>query len=510
MSLTCCPDLQGVLLDIDPADKIKYVPPEETLAALEEVSINILSPDSIAEAQKNCPEVQAHRDGKGPKGVVVDDVVMGNVSLLCEVSDVRNPRPVVPVGQRSLILNLFHHVDHPSVRETGRRTCSQYYWPKMKKDITSFVTTCHPCQLAKQARSVDPGVGDFPVPDKRFSFIHLDIVGPMPESSGFKYLLTILDRTSRWLEALPLRADSSEEVCRAFMEYVSRFGIPLRACSDNGNAFISNLFQGIMKTFNVQVTFSPAYHAATNGAVERQHQTIKNSLKAALVDMGNVHKDKWFQALPWVLLGKRIQYQPHLDASAAQLVLGKSPIIPGQLLGDPGPPLNSTQVRSLLDQLYKLADRPPVQMSGRRIQKDISHTERVTHVYIKVDNPKNLHPKWEGPYPVVTRPSRSTLTVELGKFADGSSRLQTYHWSSAKAAHMREGALVGQRPKLGRKPQDNAPQTTPQTSEPDYWPVSTETQPVEQDLPLVGPPPEPGNFQTRQSRSTRNPNPKYK
>ena len=85
----------------DPADKIKYVPPEETLAALEEVSINILSPDSIAEAQKNCPEVQAHRDGKGPKGVVVDDVVMGNVSLLCEVSDVRNPRPVVPVGQRS-------------------------------------------------------------------------------------------------------------------------------------------------------------------------------------------------------------------------------------------------------------------------------------------------------------------------------------------------------------------------------------------------------------------------
>ena len=84
----------------------------------------------------------------------------------------------------------------------------------MKKDITSFVTTCHPCQLAKQARSVDPGVGDFPVPDKRFSFIHLDIVGPMPESSGFKYLLTILDRTSQWLEALPLKADSSEEVCR--------------------------------------------------------------------------------------------------------------------------------------------------------------------------------------------------------------------------------------------------------------------------------------------------------
>ena len=45
-------------------------------------------------------------------------------------------------------------------------------------------------------------------------------------------------------------------------------------------------------TFNIKVNFSPAYHAATNGAIERQHQTIKNSLKACLVDMGNVHKDK--------------------------------------------------------------------------------------------------------------------------------------------------------------------------------------------------------------------------
>ena len=131
------------------------------------------------------------------------------------------------------------------------------------------------------------------------------------------------------------------------MQWVSRFGLPDRAMSDNGNAFVANLFQDILKTFNIQVSFSPAYHAATNGAIERAHQTMKNSLKASLIDMGNTHRDEWMRALPWVLLGKRVQYQPHLDASSAQLVLAKAPKIPGQLLGEPGPPLNTAQTRAV-------------------------------------------------------------------------------------------------------------------------------------------------------------------
>ena len=112
----------------------------------------------------------------------------------------------------------------------------------MRKDITAFARSCHPCQVAKQSATVRPGVGDFPVPDKRFSHIHLDIVGPLPPSEGYKYLLTIFDRTTRWVEAFPLMADSSHEVARAFMQWISRFGLPDRAISDNGNAFVANLF----------------------------------------------------------------------------------------------------------------------------------------------------------------------------------------------------------------------------------------------------------------------------
>ena len=138
---------------------------------------------------------------------------------------------------RSLIVNVLHHQDHPSAKETLRRCSRDYYWPCMRKDIENFVKTCHPCQVAKKSPTVNPGTGSFEVPDQRFSAIHLDIVGPLPDSEGKKYILTILDRCSRWLECYPLSRDSSEEVCKGFLAWVSRYGLPGVAYSDQGNAF---------------------------------------------------------------------------------------------------------------------------------------------------------------------------------------------------------------------------------------------------------------------------------
>ena len=149
------------------------------------------------------------------------EVDFSGCQLYCEVSDRNNPRPLVPLSQRELVLNLLHHQDHPSAKETLRRVAKSYYWPSIKRDVEGFVKTCHPCQVAKQSATVNPGVSAFPVPDKRFTTIHLDVVGPLPASGpeGYKYLLSILDRTSRWIECYPMVNATSAECCRAFMEW---------------------------------------------------------------------------------------------------------------------------------------------------------------------------------------------------------------------------------------------------------------------------------------------------
>ena len=242
--------------------------------------------------------------------------------------------------------------------------------------------------------------------------------------------------------------------------------------------------------------------------------------------MGDTHREHWYSALPWIMLGRRVSFQPNLDASAAQMVLNMSPRLPGQLLGHPGPPLSNSQVRALLDQLYRLADRPPVQTSGKREFLDIENeTANVTHVYVKVDKPDSLCPKFEGPYKVISRPSRSTVEVKIGMFKSGEPRTLTFHWSLCKPAFMREDATEGSRPMLGRKPKsrtsssDDDSSSTDVMVEPQLGTPSVSAEFSSTGFSHPNPPTVKSaatdtnkftrEIQTRQTRRTRNPNPNY-
>ena len=64
--------------------------------------------------------------------------------------------------------------------------------------------SCEGCQTAKISRHNKPVFGKFDEPTERFDHIHIDIVGPLPYADGFRYLLTCVDRFTRWPEAIPL------------------------------------------------------------------------------------------------------------------------------------------------------------------------------------------------------------------------------------------------------------------------------------------------------------------
>ena len=82
---------------------------------------------------------------------------------------------------------------------------SRVTWPFMKRDIARWVADCQECGRTKVTRQPPAAVQPIPVPTRRFSHIHVDFVGPLTVSrEGFRYLLTIKDRSSRWLEAIPL------------------------------------------------------------------------------------------------------------------------------------------------------------------------------------------------------------------------------------------------------------------------------------------------------------------
>merc|ERR1711990_693777 len=104
------------------------------------------------------------------------------------------------------------------------------------------------------------------------------------------------------------------------------------------------------------------YSPMSNSMVERQHLNLKNSLKSALLDMGNAHQDKWVDQLPWTLLARRVALHQDVGASPSELVFGKVPLIPG-VIAKEGMEMTTPQLRDLLTNLQRKSALPAVQTS---------------------------------------------------------------------------------------------------------------------------------------------------
>ena len=291
-----------------------------------------------------------------------------------------------------------------------------------------------------------------------------------------------------------------------------------------------------MTKLNIKVSYSALYRPQAIGMLERQHRPLKDSLKAAIEEMGDKYQDRWMEFLPLVLLGRRTAYQPDLGASASELTFGLNLKIPGQLLLDPAAEESEEEIKSLIQSVKLKTDSAAVQPSRHNLpEKGLKDVPAgVTHVYTRQHQTKGLDCPYEGPFRIAERLSRSTIKIEVGLFKNGERRYEVRHLNDVRLAHPDSLAAPAQRPKLGRPTKRSAPSDGPTTTDKNK---QTEPDPAVRHLlnrsfdnidgsqnksqnkasdiygsasgiKETGPPPvQP--FAGRPVRSTRNPNPTY-
>ena len=313
-------------------------------------------------------------------------------------------RPFVPAVLRRRVFDSLHRLSHPGIRSTQRLISARFVWPCMQRDIRQWTRACHSCQRTKTGRHTAAPLGAFPLPDARFQHIHLDLVGPLPPSAGFRYLVTCVDRFSRWPIAVPIADMQASTVVQAFIDqWIANFGVPATLTTDRGAQFESRLFSEFCRRFGIRRLRTTAYHPAANGMVERFHRQLKSALRS------QQNPADWSENLALVLLGIRSSLKPDLGASAAELVYGTPLRLPGEFFSSadstiPDPSSFLSRLRQFSQSLRPVEPRPP---PSSRVFYVPAALDDCTHVYVRVDSVHQpLATPYDGPFRVIRRADR--------------------------------------------------------------------------------------------------------
>ena len=391
------------------------------IAAVGDLGLNW---EDIATQQALDPEFRALRND-ARTGLSLKSINIGTKSLVVDFSN-GPARPYIPYASRRKVFDCLHGLGHPGVERTRKMISEKVVWPSMRQDVTRWARECLSCQQAKITKHVVPPIGDFEVPDRRFQHVNIDIV-TLPRSNGFHYLLTAVDRFTRWPVAIPMENMSAESVVDAFAYgWIQQFGVPSTITSDNGTQFTSSTFKQLTDIWGIKTITTSTYHPESNGMVERFHRRLKESLIA----LGNENPDDWYWRLPCSMLSIRTTLKPDLGASPADLVYGEGLAVPGELL--PANPSTEPQLvrqrdGALADMRIHVSRLQPVQTSAHRrplihLPEDL---QTCTHVFVRRSGlPQTLASPYVGPYKVlerndhnfkVARPGRANEVVSISR-----------------------------------------------------------------------------------------------
>ena len=330
---------------------------------------------------------------------------MGGVKVWCDVAT-GVLRPWVPADNRHAVFEHVHGLAHAGTRATTRLVNARFVWPGMAADVKEWCRQCTACQRAKTTVQEKTPVEKMEVPAARFSHVHVDLVGPLPASSGgHRHLLTMVDRSTRWPEAIPLMATTADAILEAFVAtWVARYGVPATITTDRGAQFTSAAWSSWCQRVGAKHINTTAHHPQSNGMVERFHRQLKAALKA------RGPPSSWAEQLPWAMLGLRAAPKEESGISSGQAALGLQMALPGQVLSQPvSPPQHQEAI-------------PATKRSYAEVVASPSPLDKAEFVYVSHGGPGgSLDDSYDGPFKVLARGPKF-FKLQLGTRVDNVSR----------------------------------------------------------------------------------------
>jgi hypothetical protein len=154
---------------------------------------------------------------------------------------------------------------------------------------------------------------------------------PPPSSKGHKFVLLATDYFTKWVEAIPLKKVTSENMVEFVKEHIIyRFGIPQTITTDQGTQFTSSEFRELAESMGIKLLNSSPYYAQANGEAEASNKIMIKIIQKKI----DQKPKKWHSVLNEALWAYRMAPHGATQTSPYELVYTHHAVLPWEMQSD--------------------------------------------------------------------------------------------------------------------------------------------------------------------------------
>ncbi|GJW26186.1 putative reverse transcriptase domain-containing protein [Tanacetum coccineum] len=235
---------------------------------------------------------------------------------LCEA-----PILALPEGNNDFVV--YCDASHQGSDKMYQDLKKLYWWPNMKAIIAEYVGKCLSYSRVKAEYQKPSGLlVQREISMWKWEGITMDFVTKLPKTSnGHDTIWVIIDRLTKSAHFIPTQeTDSMETLTRLYIkEIVSWHGVPISIISDHDSHFTSRFWQLLQSALGTQLDMSTTYHLETDRQSERTIQTLKDMLRACVIDFGK----GWERHLPLIEFSYNNSYHANIKAAPFEALYGR-------------------------------------------------------------------------------------------------------------------------------------------------------------------------------------------
>ena len=211
---------------------------------------------------------------------------------------------------RQEILEMVHDPYHNGFAIDWKYMKHHIMWSGMKKDLKRYIETCAQCNLGKNTTQTTKGKPlPLPVPDRPGQRLSMDMLSMPPEEASWggqkrRYtgIIAWKDMFSKFCILIPYTGTlKAQEMADLYISHADQhFGDVTEIVSDRDQRYTSRVWQGIMKSKNIQQLKTTSHRPQGDGSSERLFRSVLEKLRVVLVAEKEDGGRKWPELLSGV------------------------------------------------------------------------------------------------------------------------------------------------------------------------------------------------------------------